>query len=577
MTGHATSKPDAAASPPDTDLILRLHQFAYNPSVHQPNPYVNVGKLNLDPYSHDMFGQESGTRQQEAHASSALPDPGTLISILSPERSVFADHSPQRLCPPAWLPSTPPKPELAMPLFTQTGSTPLRKAFIVNGKDSAYARTTLYGSATPMRTPSSAFALSPRGDLFSSTEEPHPIPLQFLSVFAEDEDDFDVGPADGGVSSAAAPVKPPPYRLRRDRQKLAHRELFLDTEMFEDEGSAIICAPSSEFSSQHDPMSSPMVFHPLSYSYPDHHDDLRDSPSPRADEDIDDIEESVDFVEEEQVEVRINGPSVDATPLPVHITRSFTARSADAPGALPTPLTGAAVPKRKRLATPETPFLSMQHYPCYDNFKENIPPSALRRVQSYTGTPRYDDGSDDEELYVIAPAVSPRRADSLPPAKRRAGSSGSDASETESDNEPDVQPTRQWQNASFTPQHPPPPVALTSSASFPAARAPRPGSVKSVIPRFNRPVPVAAAGAPAQFSLSTLRRTKSHLDNNQRARGGSNKVVSYLRTPATASKMGGGLASAVDHVEDEEEIVVLDSPLNVFAPTMLTRAAAGRQ
>ncbi|KAI9014784.1 hypothetical protein BC832DRAFT_546465 [Gaertneriomyces semiglobifer] len=43
----------------DIDLITRLHQFAFNPSVLRPNPYIDVSKLDLSEYVNNVFGQET--------------------------------------------------------------------------------------------------------------------------------------------------------------------------------------------------------------------------------------------------------------------------------------------------------------------------------------------------------------------------------------------------------------------------------------------------------------------------------------------------------------------------------------
>ncbi|KNC98145.1 uncharacterized protein SPPG_06549 [Spizellomyces punctatus DAOM BR117] len=69
----------------DMDLIMRLHQYAYNPSVYKPNPYVDVSKLNLGAYMQDMFGQDVlSAAEQEVVAPLATTDISTLEQ--SPER-----------------------------------------------------------------------------------------------------------------------------------------------------------------------------------------------------------------------------------------------------------------------------------------------------------------------------------------------------------------------------------------------------------------------------------------------------------------------------------------------------------
>ncbi|KAJ3051851.1 hypothetical protein HK097_007140 [Rhizophlyctis rosea] len=43
------------------DLFIRLHQYAFQPGVHRPNPYVDQSKLNLNNFVRDVFGAPQDT------------------------------------------------------------------------------------------------------------------------------------------------------------------------------------------------------------------------------------------------------------------------------------------------------------------------------------------------------------------------------------------------------------------------------------------------------------------------------------------------------------------------------------
>ncbi|KAJ3005566.1 hypothetical protein HKX48_000611 [Thoreauomyces humboldtii] len=479
MIGSSSPNTSAAASSRnsmlDTDLIMRLHQFAYNPSVHQPNPYVNVGKLNLAPYLLDMFGVNAFT-----------PDTCGMVSTFSdPNRSSLPSQqsSPARVPPSTWVTTTTSKPSLSMPLFAQADKSttvrePLAEQTLLLARDS---------SETPPVLPSPV-APSPNRELFAS-EEPHPIPLQFLSVFPEDEE-----------ADIATYVKPQPYRLRRDRRKSAVKEPTpAESSLDDDERS--LC----DFSLQHDALSSPIFLEPTTYL-----SDSRTSLSPSLDDEH--PQEGEDPSLPNILNVHIDGFSAASTPLAIRMTRSQTTLSA--PGDLPTPLTAPTCSKRKRLLTPETPIGQYHHF--LDNFKENIPPSTLRRVQSDTAALRYHDRDEDDD----APAVIALRTvvESGPPAKRSQASfsSGHEASISGLDSDIDTRP--QWQKASFTQPDPPPFIKSTSSPSFPSTStiitiSRKPGHVESVIPFFHR---TASTTVIHPVTFNTLRRTKSHYDTDHR-------------------------------------------------------------
>ncbi|KAJ3154429.1 hypothetical protein HDU89_008499 [Geranomyces variabilis] len=196
---------------------MRLHQFAYNPSVHKPNPYVDVSKLNLDPYMADMFGQESLTDAR----------PEALDNTIGVSMNASIDVSPERLCAPAWVPVTPVN---SMPLFNAGCSQhdqPLTTKHTANGLK-------IYTGPTPPPT----CVPSPRTDTYAAVSG-RPIPLQFMSVFAQGsplsaghDDDIILSPT-GSCSSDEA------------EGRHAYKDLP---------------CPSSDFSQDH--MSSPMVFHP---------------------------------------------------------------------------------------------------------------------------------------------------------------------------------------------------------------------------------------------------------------------------------------------------------------------------
>ncbi|TPX61782.1 hypothetical protein SpCBS45565_g07154 [Spizellomyces sp. 'palustris'] len=63
---------------------MRLHQYAYNPSVYKPNPYVDVSKLNLGAYMQDMFGQDVLSAAEQEVVAPLVTDVSTLEQ--SPER-----------------------------------------------------------------------------------------------------------------------------------------------------------------------------------------------------------------------------------------------------------------------------------------------------------------------------------------------------------------------------------------------------------------------------------------------------------------------------------------------------------
>ncbi|KAJ3172805.1 hypothetical protein HDU87_007807 [Geranomyces variabilis] len=196
---------------------MRLHQFAYNPSVHKPNPYVDVSKLNLDPYMADMFGQE------------ALADarPEALDNTISVSMNASIDDSPERLSAPAWVPVTPVN---SMPLFN-AGCSQHDQSLAT--KHTAHGLK-IYTGPTPPPT----CVPSPRADAYAAVSL-RPIPLQFMSVFAQGSP-LSVGHDDDII--------------------LSPTESFSSDEGDDHHPYKDLPCPSSDFSQDH--MSSPMVFDP---------------------------------------------------------------------------------------------------------------------------------------------------------------------------------------------------------------------------------------------------------------------------------------------------------------------------
>ncbi|TPX61308.1 hypothetical protein PhCBS80983_g01154 [Powellomyces hirtus] len=209
----------------DMGLIMRLHQFAYNPSVHKPNPYVDVSKLNLDPYMADMFGQDvlSQAQQEIAEAASSASSIDTTGAL---------DESPERLSAAAWLPVTP----------MNNGPVPLFHVNYPSDDQLAHAKQTAAAlKICTGPTPPPTCASSPHRELFAAKESTaRPIPLRFMSVFAQD-------------SSSTT-----------DDDTLSSQESF--SQETEDDTYEDLPCPSSDFSQ--DQMSSPMVFHPPFHGFP---------------------------------------------------------------------------------------------------------------------------------------------------------------------------------------------------------------------------------------------------------------------------------------------------------------------
>ncbi|KAJ3160390.1 hypothetical protein HDU86_000724 [Geranomyces michiganensis] len=214
-----TRDPTRTAAVPatlDMSLIIRLHQFAYNPSVHKPNPYVDVSKLNLDPYMADMFGQDA--------LADARPD--ALDTSIDVSMHTTIDNSPERLCAPAWLPVTPVN---TMPLFN--AGYPQHDQSLAT-KHAANALK-IYTGPTPPPT----CAPSPRKASLAAVTG-RPIPLQFMSVFAQ---------SSSSPAAADDDILSPTGSYSSDECDARHAYKDLP-------------CPSSDFSQDH--MSSPMVFHP---------------------------------------------------------------------------------------------------------------------------------------------------------------------------------------------------------------------------------------------------------------------------------------------------------------------------
>ncbi|KAJ3282767.1 hypothetical protein HK104_010728 [Borealophlyctis nickersoniae] len=58
MPARYNSAEEAKVAPADMDLFIRLHQYAYQPGINRPNPYVDQSKLNRQPYVREVLGQE---------------------------------------------------------------------------------------------------------------------------------------------------------------------------------------------------------------------------------------------------------------------------------------------------------------------------------------------------------------------------------------------------------------------------------------------------------------------------------------------------------------------------------------
>ncbi|KAJ3040370.1 hypothetical protein HDV00_011027 [Rhizophlyctis rosea] len=79
-------------SSPDLDLFIRLHQYAFQPGVHRPNPYVDQSKLNLNNYVRDVFGPQDIHQQHTVSVNLASP----ISYCDSPATSSTWGESPER-------------------------------------------------------------------------------------------------------------------------------------------------------------------------------------------------------------------------------------------------------------------------------------------------------------------------------------------------------------------------------------------------------------------------------------------------------------------------------------------------
>ncbi|KAI9105832.1 hypothetical protein DFS34DRAFT_31196 [Phlyctochytrium arcticum] len=223
---------------------MRLHQYAFNPSVYRPNPYVDVTKLNLGVYEQDVFDAPESLSESDQEASSAAAVAVAAATSMA-AITVSVDTTPVRQNhPPVFLPITP-EPHADARFNLRSHHTPSPMLEIKSEFSSTSLRQCIIPTPSATCTPSPSVAYLPdvQGEILRNS----PFPFLSPEVSFASEDDY-------GSSQASS---------------------FLQDDS-DDDLSGLVC-PSSDYTPFE--MSSPIDFQPPFSGLPTPEDETGTSPS----------------------------------------------------------------------------------------------------------------------------------------------------------------------------------------------------------------------------------------------------------------------------------------------------------